>query len=131
MSRQVTQEISTKTHKGKGEEVKFTVQYTLPTTHEEVISELRGEENLVKFVAAVLGQKKEGAAKSRVYNYSLTGDEDTPSAREKCIAEAITACDEYAWSERGVGAKTQLDNARAIAANPNASLEDIRKALGL
>lgn len=131
MSRQVTQEISTKTHKGKGEEVKFTVKYTLPTSMEEAVSEFRGEENLLKFVAQQLGSKKEGAAKSKVYNYSATGDADTPSARSTCISDAITAADEYVWSERGVGAKTQLDAARAIAANPDASLEDIRKALGL
>ncbi len=127
----VSKEIVVNTHKGKGQEVKFTASFSAPSTMQEVVSAVKGEDNVVKLVAATLAAKAFASATNKVRNYTLEGEADTEAARATCLKEAIEAAAEYVWSERGVGAKTQLDNARAIAARPDATLEELRAALGL
>lgn len=127
----VSKEITVKTHKGEGAEVTFTASFPAPSTMQEVLSALKGEENVVKFVSAGLSAKAFASATNKVRNYSLEGEANTEAARAACLRDAIKAADEYVWSERGVGAKTQLDNARAIASRPDATLEELRAALGL
>lgn len=133
MSQTVTREIAVTTHKGKGTEVKFSATFVRPTSMDECISALRGEQNTVDFIGDVLEAKAFGAGKARLYNYALTGDEDTQDARNKALSGAISAVSDYTYSARGESVKAKaekLDEMKALLSS-GASLEDIRAKLGL
>lgn len=129
----VTRKFTVSTHKGKGpnaQEVELELSYAKPTTREEIISAVQGDDNLVKFVANELERKAFAAGKNKVYNYALTGADDTEAARAKCVSDAIAATRDYAWSERGQSDKARVEAAREIAAR-GGSREELLAALGL